>query len=76
MPKLNHSVRYEAEDSDEALEAYLPEQAIGLGEHSTAQHRAFIQIEGDAYVRYPDPIPLTWERERTLAVAFMKADGR
>jgi hypothetical protein len=57
MPKQNHSARYEHEGRSDALEAYLLEHASGLREHDAAQHRAFIQIEGDAYVRHPDPTP-------------------
>jgi hypothetical protein len=57
MAKQNHSARYEQEGRGDALEAYLLEHASGLREHDAAQHRAFIQIEGDAYVRHPDPTP-------------------
>jgi hypothetical protein len=42
---------------DEAREAYLLEHTPGLKEHEAAQHRAFLQIEEDALVRYPDPTP-------------------
>ncbi|MBL0407008.1 hypothetical protein JKG68_24015 [Microvirga aerilata] len=55
MPKQSHSVRSEQEGRGEALEAYLLEHVPGLREYETAQHRAFIQIERDAYVRHPDP---------------------
>jgi hypothetical protein len=55
MPKQSQSVRHEQEHRDEALEAYLLEQVPGLREYEAAQHRAFIQIEQDAYERHPDP---------------------
>jgi hypothetical protein len=55
MPKQTHSVRPEQEGRDEALEAYLLEHAPGLREYEAVQHRAFIQIEQDAYERHPDP---------------------
>ena len=136
MPKQNHSARYEPEGRGDAIEVYLLEHAPGLREHDAAQHRAFRQIEDDAYGRHPDPTPndiaaaeaaeaalpsrkrteaqlrrsfvplavhlpselrrsrkrfvqrhqrawnranptpLTWELERALTAAFMKADGR
>ena len=55
MPKQSHSVRHEQEGRSEALEAYLLEHVPGLREYEAVQHRAFIQIEHDAYERYPDP---------------------
>src|SRR4051812_35229761 len=55
MPKQNHSARHEREGRGAALEVYLLEHAAGLREHDAAQHRAFIQIEEDAYGRHPDP---------------------
>jgi hypothetical protein len=57
MFKQSHSVRPEQEGRGEALEAYLLEHAPGLREYEAAQHRAFIQIEQDAYRRHPDPTP-------------------
>jgi hypothetical protein len=57
MSNQSRSVRREQEGRDEALEAYLLEHAPGLREHYEAQHRAFSQIEEDAYARHPDPIP-------------------
>jgi hypothetical protein len=49
--------KHRREDLDEAREAYLLEHTPGLKEHDAAQHRAFIQIEEDAYARHPDPTP-------------------
>ncbi|MPR11599.1 hypothetical protein [Microvirga tunisiensis] len=57
MPKQNHSARHEQEGRGDALEAYLLEHTPGLRDHDAAQHRAFLQIEDDAYGRYPDPTP-------------------
>jgi ABC-type branched-subunit amino acid transport system substrate-binding protein len=57
MPKQSPSVRPEQEGRDEALEAYLLEHVPGLRDYEAAQHRAFIQIEQDAYERHPDPTP-------------------
>jgi hypothetical protein len=55
MPTQSHSVRHEQVGRDEALGAYLLEHVPGLREYEAAQHRAFIQIEQDAYGRHPDP---------------------
>lgn len=57
MPKQSHSVRHEQEGRDEALEAYLLEHVPGLREYEAAKHRAFTQIERDAYGRHPDSTP-------------------
>ena len=57
MPKQTHLVRDEQVDRDEALEAYLLEHIPGLWEYDAAQHRAFSQLEEDAYARHPDPTP-------------------
>jgi hypothetical protein len=57
MRKQSHSIRYEQEARDDALEAYLLEHAPGLREYEAAQHRAVLQIEEDALARYPDPTP-------------------
>jgi hypothetical protein len=57
MPKQRHSVRHEEEGRGEALETYLLEHVPGLREYEAAQHRAFIQIEQDAYEHHPDPTP-------------------
>ncbi len=57
MPTQSHSVRHEQVSRDEALEAYLLEHVPGLREYEAAQHRAFIQIERDAYGRHRDPTP-------------------
>jgi hypothetical protein len=56
MPKQTHSARHEQGGRGDALEAYLLD-APGLREHDAAQHRAFLQIEEDAYGRHPDPTP-------------------
>jgi hypothetical protein len=45
------------EDWDAAREAYFLKHTPGLKEHDAAQHRAFLQIEQDAYGRHPDPTP-------------------
>ena len=55
MPKQTHLVRDEQVDRDEALEAYLLEHIPGLREYDAAQHRAFSELEEDAYARHPDP---------------------
>jgi hypothetical protein len=55
MSRMSHSVGREPQGRDEALEAYLLEHAPGLREYYDAQHRAFAQLEHDAYVRDPDP---------------------
>jgi hypothetical protein len=55
MPEHSHSVGHKPQGRDEALEAYLLEHAPGLREYYDAQHRAFAQLEDDAYARHPDP---------------------
>src|SRR5215217_8242862 len=55
MQKQSHSVSREQDGRGEALEAYLHEHAPGLREYYAAQHKAFRQLEDDAYVRHPDP---------------------
>src|SRR5215217_127133 len=57
MQKQSHSVSREQDGRGEALEAYLHEHAPGLREYYAAQHRAFRQLEDDAYGRHPDPTP-------------------
>jgi hypothetical protein len=57
MPNQSRSVGCEQEGRNEALEAYILEHAPGLREHYEAQHRAFSQLEEDAYARYADPTP-------------------
>jgi hypothetical protein len=57
MPNQSRSVRREQVGRDEALETYILEHASGLREHYEAQHRAFSQLEEDAYARYADPTP-------------------
>jgi hypothetical protein len=49
--------RHRQEDWDEACEAYLLEHAPGLKDHYAAQQKAFLRIEEDARLRYPDPTP-------------------
>jgi hypothetical protein len=47
----------ENEEREDALEAYLLENAPGLKEHHAARDKAFRQIEDEAQARHPDPTP-------------------
>jgi hypothetical protein len=70
MPEQNHSAKQKPEGRGEPLEAYLLEHAPGLREHYSAQHRAFIQIDEDAYGRHPDPTPDAIAAAETAEASF------